>query len=86
MKGWRRALLWSGSVVLIVSTMVVAAGIALVDTEYSPVNFHGPHRVIIWAYFTALWLFFPSVLLVVLGAVLVRRSDSIKQNRDVSPL
>jgi len=86
MKRWRRAIFLSGAMALIVSTTIIVAGIALVDTEYSPVNFHGSHQVIIWAYFTALWLFFPSLLLFVLGGVLVRRSRGIKANRGVSTL
>lgn len=63
---------------VILSTWVIAVGIALVNTTYSPVNFHDPHPIISWAYFIALWLFFPGLLLCVLGGVLVRLSHAAK--------
>ena len=71
MKDWRRLILWIGAVTVILSTLVITLGIALVNTNYSPVNFHDRHPVISWAYFTALWLFFPSLLLCLAGGVLV---------------
>ena len=69
MKVWHKAVLWIGAASTMLSIVLFGDGIALVHKGY-PV--------------TALWLFWPSLFLFVLGGILVLRSRTAKSNFKVA--
>jgi len=71
----RKLMLWTGSAILILSTTVIALGMSLAQhAKYSPIDFHGGYPVITRGFFIALWSFWPSLVLFIVGVIVVRRS------------